>query len=109
MAPVASGSELLVVATPAVDAVSLGAELLVHQRFAAGGAQETGFVPMLVFVGKILKQSAFSDELSESRSVTYLGIDSDGSAAFLASIGEDGLVAGHAVGVVVAQHVALSR
>lgn len=40
--------------------------------------------------------------------VTYLGIYTDDSAAFLASIGEDGLVAGDAVRMFVPEDVPLS-
>jgi hypothetical protein len=54
VASVASGGELSVVARPAVDAVGLGAELLVHQRRTTFVAQEAGLVPMLFFVRQIL-------------------------------------------------------
>lgn len=90
-AAVAAGSELRVIAVAAVDLVYLGAELLVHQRHAALGAQEARLVPVLVLVGQIL------------------GVDSDDLVALLASVGEDALVALDAVGVVIAQHVALAR
>ena len=56
-AGVASRGELCVVARTAVDAVSLGAELLVHQAGPALVAQEAGLVPVLLLVGQILAQS----------------------------------------------------
>lgn len=37
----------------------------------------------------------------------YLGVDADGLAALLAGVGEDGLVAGHAVRMLIPQDVAL--
>ena len=40
--------------------------------------------------------------------LAYLGVDADGLAALLAGVGEDGLVALDAVGMVVAEHVALA-
>lgn len=39
----------------------------------------------------------------------YLRVDADSLAALLAAIGEDALVALDAVGVLIAQHVALAR
>ena len=54
-AAVAPGGELGVVAGPAVDAVGLGAELLVHQGGAALGAHEACLVPVLLLVGQILQ------------------------------------------------------
>lgn len=38
----------------------------------------------------------------------YLGVDADGPAALLAGVGEDGFIAGDAVGVVIAEDVPLS-
>lgn len=38
----------------------------------------------------------------------YLGVDADSLVAFLASVGEDGLVALDAVGVVISQDIALT-
>ena len=49
-AAVAPGGELCVVAGPAVDAVGLGAELLVHEGGAALGAHEACLVPVLLLV-----------------------------------------------------------
>lgn len=49
-AAIAPACELSVVAVAAVDLVELGAELLVHQRHAALGAEEASLVPVLVFV-----------------------------------------------------------
>ena len=53
-AAIATRGELGVVAVAAVDLVRFGAELLVHQRHATLAAQEARFVPVLVFVGKVL-------------------------------------------------------
>lgn len=55
-ASVATGSEFFVVATSAVDAIGFRSELFVDERLATVGAQETGFVPMFVFVGQILSK-----------------------------------------------------
>jgi len=88
-AAIAAGGELGVVAVAAVDVVRLGAELLVHQGHSTLGAQEARFVPVLVLVRQIL------------------GVDADGLAALLTVVGEDGLVALDAVGVVITEHVAL--
>lgn len=55
-AAIATRGELRVVAVAAVDLVGLGAKLLVHQIQIAFEAQETGLVPVLVFVGKILRE-----------------------------------------------------
>lgn len=57
MAPIAPGGELLVITASAVDPVTLGPELFIHKGFPTGGAQETGLVPMLVFVGQVLQQT----------------------------------------------------
>ena len=59
-AGVASRGELCVVARTAVDAVSLGAELLVHQAGPALVAQEAGLVPVLLLVRQILHRAFFS-------------------------------------------------
>ena len=56
-ASVAPGGELCVVAGAAVDAVGLGAELLVYEGGATFGADEAGLVPVLFFVGKVLEIS----------------------------------------------------
>jgi len=53
-ATIATGRKLGIVAVSAVDLIRLSSELLVHQRQMALEAQETGLVPVLVFVGKIL-------------------------------------------------------
>jgi hypothetical protein len=55
-AAIAAGSELRVIAVTAVDLIGLGAELLVHQGHTALVAQEAGLMPVLVFVGQVLKQ-----------------------------------------------------
>lgn len=88
-AAITAASELRIVAVAAVDLVKLGAELLVHQRDAALGAEETGLVPMLVFVRQVLR------------------VDTDGLVALLASISEDTLVALDAVRVFVTEYIAL--
>jgi hypothetical protein len=54
-ASIAAGRELGIVAVAAVDFVRLGAELLVHQGHSALAAQEARLMPVLVFVGKVLK------------------------------------------------------
>jgi hypothetical protein len=55
-AAIAAGSELRVIAIATVDLIGLGAELLVHQGDPALVAQEAGLMPVLVFVGQVLKQ-----------------------------------------------------
>jgi hypothetical protein len=59
-ASIATGRELGIVAVAAVDFVRLGAELLVHQGHSALAAQEARLVPVLVFVGKVLKRNTKS-------------------------------------------------
>ena len=85
LAGVAPGSELCVVAGPAVDAVGLGAELLVHEAGGALAALEAGLVPVLLLVGQIL------------------AVDADDLAALVAVVGEHILVALDAVRVVIAR------
>jgi len=51
---VTSGGKLCIVAWPAVDSVSLRAELLVHQAGPALVAEEAGLVPVLLLVRQIL-------------------------------------------------------
>lgn len=53
---IAAGGKLGIVAIATVDLVCLRPELFVHKWHAALAAQETGLMPVLVFVGKILKQ-----------------------------------------------------
>jgi len=53
-ASVASGGELSVVAGAAIYSVGFGAELFVHQRRPAFGADEARLVPMLLLVRQIL-------------------------------------------------------
>ena len=55
-AAVAPGGELRVVAWSAVDAVGLGAELLVDEGGAALGAHEARLVPVLLLVGQVLQR-----------------------------------------------------
>jgi hypothetical protein len=90
VATVTSGGELFVITTPAVDPVALRSKLPVHEGFPARCAQEARFVPMLVFVREVF------------------WIDTNSSAALFASIGEDGFVTGHAIGVLVAKNVTLT-
>ena len=56
-AAVAPGGKLSIVARPAVNTVSLGAELFVHQAGPALAALETALVPVLLLVRKILQTS----------------------------------------------------
>jgi hypothetical protein len=58
---IAAGGELGVIAVATVDLVGLGPELLVHQGHATLVTQEAGLVPMLVFVGQVLKQTSLPD------------------------------------------------
>lgn len=71
MTSITSRSKLFIVTTSAINTISLGPKLFVYQRFPASGAQETGFVPMFIFVRQIL------------------GVDANGSAAFFAGIGKN--------------------
>jgi len=89
-AAVAPGCELRVVAGATVDPVCLAAELLVHQRRAALGAEEARFVPVLLFVREILR------------------VNADDLAALVAVVGEDVLIALDAVGMVISEHVAVA-
>lgn len=90
-ASITTAGELRVIAVTAVDLVELGAELLVYQRDAALGAEEAGFVPVLVLVRQVLR------------------VDADGLVAFFAAVRENALVALDAVGVLVTEHIALAR
>lgn len=57
MASIAPGGELLVVTASAVDPVAFGPELFVDKGLPAGGAEETGLVPVLILIGQVLKQT----------------------------------------------------
>jgi len=85
------GGELSIVAGAAEDLLHLAAELLVHKRHLALVAEETSLVPVLILVRQVL------------------GVDADDLVAVIAGVGEDGLVALGAVGVVILEHVPLPR
>lgn len=87
---ITTAGELGIITVAAVDLVELGAELLVYQGDAALGAEEAGFMPVLVFVRQVLR------------------IDADGFVAFFAAVGEDAFVALDAVGVLIPEDVALA-
>jgi len=90
-ASVATSGVHRIVARTAEDLLGFRSELLVDQRDATLVAQEAGLMPMAILVRQIL------------------GVDANGAAAVVASVGEDGLVALDAVGMLIAQHVALTR
>lgn len=87
---VAARSELGIIARPTEDLVHLGAKLFVYEGHLTLVAQEAFFVPMFVLVRQVL------------------GVYADHSRAVLAGVGEDGLVALDAVGMVVLEDVALA-
>ena len=88
-AAVAAGGELSIVARPAVNTVSLGAELFVHQAAPTLVTQETGLVPVLLLVGKILR------------------VNPNDLAALVTGVGEHVLVTFDAVGMVISQDVSV--
>lgn len=83
-ASVAASGVHRVVARAAEDLLGFGAELLVYERNAALVAQEASLVPVAILVRQIL------------------GVDADGAAAVVASVGENGFVALDAVGMFIA-------
>ena len=86
-AAVAPGGKLSIVARPAVNTVSLGAELFVHQAAATLVTQETGLVPVLLLVGKILR------------------VNPNDLAALVTGVGEHVLVTFDAVRMVISQDI----
>ena len=84
---ITSGRELSIVARSAVDTVSLGAKLFVHQAGAALVAEEASLVPMLLLVAQIL------------------GVDADDLAALVTVVGKDILVTFDTIGMVIPQHI----
>ena len=80
-------SKLSIVARAAVNTVSLGAELFVHQAAATLVTQETGLVPVLLLVGKIL------------------GVNPNDLATLITGVGEDVLVTFNAVRMVISQDI----
>jgi len=90
-AAVAPGGKLSIVARPTVNPVSLGAELFVHQAAATLVTEETGLVPVLLLVGKILR------------------VNPNDLAALITGVGEDVLVTFDAVRMVISQDIPVSR
>ena len=86
-APVTSGRKLCVIARTAVNTVSLGAELFVHQAAATLVTQETGLVPVLLLVGKILR------------------VNPNDLAALITGVGEHVLVTFDAVRMVISEDI----
>ena len=86
-ASVAPRGELGVVAGAAVDPVRLGAELFVHQAAPTLVTQETGLVPVLLLVGKILR------------------VNPNDLAALVTGVGEDVLVTFDAVRMVISEDI----
>ena len=86
-AAVAAGGELSIVARPAVNTVSLGAELFVYQAAPTFVTEEAGLVPVLLLVGKILR------------------VNPNDLAALVTGVGEHVLVTFDAVGMVISQDV----
>jgi len=90
IAAVAPRGKCIVVAVGTEDSVILRAERLIHQRDFAHIAEEAVLMPVLVFVGKILR------------------VDTDAFGAFVALVGENLLVAFDAVRVLIPKYVPLS-
>lgn len=90
VASIASGSKLLIVTASAVNPIALGSKLFIYKGFSTGSAQEASFMPVLVFIGQVL------------------GVDANGSTAFLAGVSENGFVAGDAVRMVITKDVTLA-
>ena len=90
-AAVAAGGELSIVARPAVNTVSLGAELFVYQAAPTFVTEEAGLVPVLLLVGKILR------------------VNPNDLAALVTGVGEHVLVTFDAVGMVISQDVSDSE
>ena len=88
-AAVAAGGELSIVARPAVNTVSLGAELFVYQAAPTFVTEEAGLVPVLLLVGKILR------------------VNPNDLAALVTGVGEHVLVTFDAVGMVISQDVSV--
>ena len=84
---ITSGRELSIVARSAVDAVSLGAELFVYEAAATLVTEETGLVPVLFLVRKILR------------------VNPDDLAALITGVGEHVLVTFDAVRMVISQDI----
>lgn len=89
-AAIAAGSEVVVVAVGAVQLVVTGRERLVHQRVGAVDALEAFLMPVLVLVRQVL------------------GVGSNGCLAVFTAVSEQVLVALDAVGVFLAQDVAVT-
>lgn len=79
--PITPGSKLGIVAVAAVDFLRLRSKLFVDQRNLALAAQEAGLMPMLVFVGQILR------------------VNPNKLLAFIASVGENGFIASDTIRV----------
>ena len=90
-AAVAAGGELSIVARPAVNTVSLGAELFVYQAAPTFVTEEAGLVPVLLLVRKILR------------------VNPNDLAALVTGVGEHVLVTFDAVGMVISQDVSDSE
>ena len=86
-AAVTPGGKLSIIARPAVNTVSLGAELFVHQAAPTLVTQETGLVPVLLLVGKILR------------------VNPNDLAALVTGVGEDVLVTFDAVRMVISEDI----
>lgn len=86
-AAIAPCGELGVVARTAVDSVSFGSKLLVHQAAPALVAQEASLVPVLLLVGQIL------------------GINANNFSTFIAVVCEHIFVAFDTVWVVISQNI----
>uniref|UniRef100_A0A7G3B5T7 Uncharacterized protein n=1 Tax=Lutzomyia longipalpis TaxID=7200 RepID=A0A7G3B5T7_LUTLO len=86
---IAPRSELHVIAIATVNSVRLGAKLLINQRNAALIAEEACLMPVLILVGEVL------------------GVNSNYLVATLASVGKDILIALDAIGMIIAEDIAL--
>jgi len=86
-AAVAPGRELGVVTRSAVNTISLGTKLFIHQAGSTFVTKEASLVPMFLLVRQIL------------------GVNTDDLAALVAVVGEYVLVALDAVGMVVSQDI----
>ena len=87
LAPITPGCKLCIIASSAVDPVSLGSELFVHETGSALVAEEASLVPVLLLVAQIL------------------GVDTDDLAALVTVVGEHILITLDAVGMIVPQNI----
>jgi len=80
-----------IVAVAAVNLLCLRSKLLVNQGDSAFAAQETGLMPVLLFVRQVF------------------GVDSNQLITLIAGVGKDRFIAADAVGMVITEDITLAR